>query len=1196
MRTRLFICLLASVLWSPYLDLHAQAARGVSYRTNDYQIIPPDLFSRNSNSVFSAVSNLVSTSVIAGYQPGTNILFTTNTGIVTINSTATGGGGGNTNNYLPGSNINFQTNGSNITISASGSGATNDFNTNFFAVSGAAVSVVTNRTLPNWVNVKDPPYNAPADGSDETTQVKTAYDAINKNLGGTLYFPPGRHKFNLVVTNENIHIVGSSGVKNYDNSVTNFFEPADVTKPVIQIGDDIHFCRGFQIKDASIQGTTGTAQVGIKLFGGAYEGSLEKVSVFNFYTNVWFEAGASLPCSLIQMDNVVIEPLATRVNARGVYIKMPDNQTSYTTSINWNSGHLNCPTNTGSFGIELDGTYLNLGTGFYLDGTSGHAIYINKSGTGQVEPVIVSAGFTLDVAGANIGINLYNNSSALDRVVGPIFTAALIQTLDGKTYPIPRNALIDGDRLYNPVIYNQLKLANDIYTNSGNSYLTADASDNVTLHAGANILVTPGVAGYTQISRGNILIANPAGLQWPGTNANYETVLVQTTGNNVQLASPTSGGYLQFVTRNPTNSGIQFLPEGVLTAQFDTNRNFNLYGANLAMDNNKGILLKDTGATGESVMIVTSGNNLALNSPTIGGSIQATVRKGDQQFQFLFGPSAIKPLEVKSNLLSFNAPIIYTNGAINGAFAKSDASGNMTWSLDGGSITNVEARLRSWTDLASGVQIDFAVGKTNDFYRLLTDNPAFTFINAVDGTRFRLQLEEDATGSRTPTFPSDTQWPQATNGPSTTPPGFSTNAGAVLEFEIERRNGTNYAFIRADRDSRVLTDIANGTATSAQIANQITDESGTGVFVMSTGGLVTNLVSRAQTNADLTASQAVFTDANKKLVSNVITGSGSVVMGTGPTIASPVVSAQTNSDLTASQAVFTDANKKLVSNALTGSGSVTMSTGASVTNLVSTAQTNSDLTASQAVFSDANKKLVSNALTGSGSVTMSTGALVTNLVVNGQTNSDLTASQTVVTDANKKLASVAYTGSGNFMRTRVGVVRSFDLPMGAWLTNGMQSPATPASWTNASDSLTFVDGSTNTARIKFALPINWDAGAIRAQLVIGSTTTNSTTSTNAVFGIKLASIGNGEFEDSLTFGTQVTCTNHVHRSPYKTVWSNTSDITPGNTPAANKPMVLELTRMTSDATDVNTNTLSLVSLQIFYTETATEPTMPAATN
>jgi len=68
----------------------------------------------------------------------------------------------------------------------------------------------------------------------------------------------------------------------------------------------------------------------------------------------------------------------------------------------------------------------------------------------------------------------------------------------------------------------------------------------------------------------------------------------------------------------------------------------------------------------------------------------------------------------------------------------------------------------------------------------------------------------------------------------------------------------------------------------------------------------------------LTASLPVFTDANKNLVSNTMTGTGKVVMDTSPTLVTPTIGAAAGtslslSDLTASLPVFSDGSKKLVS-------------------------------------------------------------------------------------------------------------------------------------------------------------------------------------------------------------------------------------------------------------------------------------------
>lgn len=84
--------------------------------------------------------------------------------------------------------------------------------------------------------------------------------------------------------------------------------------------------------------------------------------------------------------------------------------------------------------------------------------------------------------------------------------------------------------------------------------------------------------------------------------------------------------------------------------------------------------------------------------------------------------------------------------------------------------------------------------------------------------------------------------------------------------------------------------------------------------------------------SSLTASQAVFTNGSKSLVSNAITGTGNVVMSASPTLTGVVTAANIlDSGLTASQAVFSDGSKNLVSNAITGTGNVVMSASPTLT-------------------------------------------------------------------------------------------------------------------------------------------------------------------------------------------------------------------------------------------------------------------------
>ena len=78
-----------------------------------------------------------------------------------------------------------------------------------------------------------------------------------------------------------------------------------------------------------------------------------------------------------------------------------------------------------------------------------------------------------------------------------------------------------------------------------------------------------------------------------------------------------------------------------------------------------------------------------------------------------------------------------------------------------------------------------------------------------------------------------------------------------------------------------------------------------GSFTNNSFDLFTNSISRLSITGagvvsiqNLTASQAVFTDASKNLVSNAITGSGSVVMSTSPTLVTPILGTPTSGTLT----------------------------------------------------------------------------------------------------------------------------------------------------------------------------------------------------------------------------------------------------------------------------------------------------------
>jgi hypothetical protein len=86
--------------------------------------------------------------------------------------------------------------------------------------------------------------------------------------------------------------------------------------------------------------------------------------------------------------------------------------------------------------------------------------------------------------------------------------------------------------------------------------------------------------------------------------------------------------------------------------------------------------------------------------------------------------------------------------------------------------------------------------------------------------------------------------------------------------------------------------------------------------------------------ASLSASQAVFTDASKNLVSNAITGTGNVVMSTSPTLVTPVLGAATATSLNGLTVSSTTGTLTLAN------GSTLATSGANALTLTTTGATN----------------------------------------------------------------------------------------------------------------------------------------------------------------------------------------------------------------------------------------------------------------
>lgn len=163
---------------------------------------------------------------------------------------------------------------------------------------------------------------------------------------------------------------------------------------------------------------------------------------------------------------------------------------------------------------------------------------------------------------------------------------------------------------------------------------------------------------------------------------------------------------------------------------------------------------------------------------------------------------------------------------------------------------------------------------------------------------------------------------------------------------------------------------------------QTTDSSSktTGALTISGGvGVLNNLYVGGNLNVDsLTASQSVQTDSSKNLVTIANTGTGSNVLSNSPSLVTPSLGAATATSLiinslSASQVVFTDGSKNLVSVATNGTGNVVRTTSAAlVTPDIGTATGTSltliSLTANTILQCDGSKVITSASTTGTGNV------------------------------------------------------------------------------------------------------------------------------------------------------------------------------------------------------------------------------------
>jgi hypothetical protein len=192
--------------------------------------------------------------------------------------------------------------------------------------------------------------------------------------------------------------------------------------------------------------------------------------------------------------------------------------------------------------------------------------------------------------------------------------------------------------------------------------------------------------------------------------------------------------------------------------------------------------------------------------------------------------------------------------------------------------------------------------------------------------------------------------------------------------------------------------------------------------------------------------------------------------------------------------------------------------------------------------------------------------------------------------------------------TNLAQVRSVDIPIGAWWTNGIDTvigstitPAQLASATNTGDGAIFsrtngsggsiaTAGLTNTLRTRFSLPWDWDGGTVQIGVYSMCGATNSSIATNMVFAFRAVAIGPADNATNLnaSFGSFVRVTNNVGTNAWVFGQEGiTAALTVGNTPSNKKGILWEIQRHGGDGGDTETNfPLFLSQVRVYYRTTS----------
>lgn len=202
--------------------------------------------------------------------------------------------------------------------------------------------------------------------------------------GTPVWLGPGTTKYNTT-TNVNGVVLKGSGTAQLTSGATSYWQPFDVTKPVVQISDDAANYNGSGVEDALLYTPSGTGHKGLVFAGGSAKNYAKNIYSLGFTTScIEFRNDDVNPCTFNTVENVVAS-----TNVAGAYgIAFIDPHASGGTG--WTTANQVCNFSTtapNGYPVYCEGAQTNsLSNGYIQTSYSGHGLYFKMTSTELYTP------------------------------------------------------------------------------------------------------------------------------------------------------------------------------------------------------------------------------------------------------------------------------------------------------------------------------------------------------------------------------------------------------------------------------------------------------------------------------------------------------------------------------------------------------------------------------------------------------------------------------------------------------------------------------------------------------------------------------------------------------------------------------------------------------------------------------------------